>query len=355
MKLWTISIKYCTSSNMKDFLTDSRRQELRGQHRKERDGRVRDRIKAILLADKGWSYVRIAEALMLDEETISRHIQEYLDHDKLKPENGGSSSKLNEKQTLELVAHLETETYMKVSDIRNYIQLTYDISYTAPGVTSWLKVNGFSYKKPAATPAKADSVKQEEFIAEYKKLIQSTPKNEPILFGDGVHPTMATKVTYGWIRTGTRKPIATTASRTRMNVMGSLDLNQMALYTTSHDTIDSKAMEEHFQHLRCMYPNAPKIHLILDQGSYNTSKVTQNAAAIHNIILHYLPPYSPNLNPIERCWKIMNEYVRNNRFFSSAKEFREKITNFFNKTWPSIAMDLTSRVNDNFQRLKSIT
>ena len=37
-----------------------------------------------------------------------------------------------------------------------------------------------------------------------------------ILFGDGVHPTMATKITYGWIRTGTRKPIATTSSRTRL-------------------------------------------------------------------------------------------------------------------------------------------
>jgi len=34
-----------------------------------------------------------------------------------------------------------------------------------------------------------------------------------------------------------------------------------------------------------------------------------------NIKLHFLPPYSPNLNPIERLWKVMNEKVRNNRFF----------------------------------------
>jgi transposase len=34
-----------------------------------------------------------------------------------------------------------------------------------------------------------------------------------------------------------------------------------------------------------------------------------------NIKLHFLPPYSPNLNPIKRLWKVMNEKVRNNRLF----------------------------------------
>lgn len=44
----------------------------------------------------------------------------------------------------------------------------------------------------------------------------------------------------------------------------------------------------------------PKIQLILDQESYNTSKETLKAAKKYGIILHYLPPYSPNLNSIEQ-------------------------------------------------------
>ncbi|MCK5819333.1 MAG: transposase, partial [Psychromonas sp.] len=48
-----------------------------------------------------------------------------------------------------------------------------------------------------------------------------------------------------------------------------------------------------------------------------------------NIILHYLPPYSLNLNPIERLWKVMNEYARNNKYFSTAKEFWRSIDEFF--------------------------
>ena len=66
----------------------------------------------------------------------------------------------------------------------------------------WLQKNKFSYKKPAGVPLKADPEKQAAFIQYYNTLMTTTPKDEPMLFGDSVHPTMATKVTYGWIRRG---------------------------------------------------------------------------------------------------------------------------------------------------------
>jgi hypothetical protein len=47
----------------------------------------------------------------------------------------------------------------------------------------------------------------------------------------------------------------------------------------------------------------------------------------------------------------MNEYARNNRYFSNAKEFRQHIRHFFNVTLPDIADTLNSRINDNFQVL----
>jgi len=65
--------------------------------------------------------------------------------------------------------------------------------------------------------------------------------------------------------------------------------------------------------------------------------------------LHYLPPYSPNLNPIERLWKVMNEHARNNTYFATAKEFRQSIDNFDDDTLPEIGSALTSKINDNFQ------
>lgn len=105
----------------------------------------------------------------------------------------------------------------------------------------------------------------------------------------------------------------------------------MEVTIASHETINSKAMEKHFAALRKKYPKAPRIPQILDREPYNISVETKEAAEKYGIVLHHLPPYSSNLNPIERLWEVMNEYVRNNRVFKNAGEFKQAIDEFFGK------------------------
>ncbi|MBY0500492.1 MAG: transposase [Alphaproteobacteria bacterium] len=84
-----------------------------------------------------------------------------------------------------------------------------------------------------------------------------------------------------------------------MNLMGALNLESMQVIIGSYKTIDSKTMVEYFNPLKAASPKVPKIHPILDQGPYNISAVTGEAVKKRGIHLHYLHPYSPNLNPIE--------------------------------------------------------
>ena len=340
---------------MQITLTTAQKENLEAQHKKERDGRVRDRIKAVLLCNEGWSQIQIAQALRICPETVHDHLNDFAEKQKLKPENGGSESLLNEQQTAVIIQHLEQQTYTKVSVICSYIYESTAVKFTVSGMTKWLHRQGFSYKMPKGTPAKADLQKQAAFIEYYENLLNTIADNEPVEFGDGVHPTMATKITYGWIKKGTDKLIQTTGSKTRMNLFGSISLETMKVTIAPYDSINSSAIAKHFQSLRLNYPKAPRIHLILDQGSYNTSKETKESAKKYNIVLHYLPPYSPNLNSIERLWKVMNEYSRNNRYFQNAAEFRKAITDFFEITWDKIAASMTDRINDNFQVLKQVS
>jgi len=339
---------------MKIALTIVEKEALELQHSKERDRRVADRIKAVLLNAEGWTQKQIAQALRIRYETVQNHLNDYKNTKKLKPENGGSQSHLNPFQISELISHLETNTYIKAGHICNYIEQRFGVKFTVSGITKWLEKNRFSYKKPKGTPAKADPEKQAEFIRHYEDLLNNLPEDEPIEFADAVHPTMATKITYAWIRKGQDKLIATTASRTRINLLGSINLETMEVTIAAHETIDSKAMEKHFAALRKKYPKAPKIHQILDRGPYNISKDTKTAAEKYGIVLHHLPTYSPNLNPIERLWKVMNEFVRNNRVFKSAAEFRKVINEFFAK-WPEISHSMIDRINDNFQILNKVS
>jgi len=103
------------------FLSDAERAQLRTQHKRERDKRICDRIKAVLLNDKGWSNAAIAEALLLSEDAIHEHITEYKESKKLKPENGGSVEKLSMEQSEQLKQHLQRHTYLYVKDIIAYV------------------------------------------------------------------------------------------------------------------------------------------------------------------------------------------------------------------------------------------
>ena len=335
-------------------LTKEQKEELELQHCYEGDGRVRDRIKAVLLKSEGWKNKNIAQALRIHEETVRQHLSEWLTDEKLKPENGGSWSKLKDDQTQKLEIHLEENTYTRVIEICAYVEKIFGISYTVSGMTKWLKQHDFSYKHPKAVPAKADLEKQEAFIEAYLKLVTETPANEPILFADSAHPTMATKIVCGWIRKGKDKPIAQIASRTRVNIMGAVELSTMNIVSAHPEFVNGETTVNFLKQLKSAYPTAPKIHFILDQSSYHRSQLVRDFAEKESILLHYLPPYSPNLNPIERLWKVMNEEVRNNRVFKSAKEFRDSISTFFSATLPKISHTLRGRINDNFQTIKPV-
>lgn len=335
-------------------LNNEQKEYLELRHRYEGDKRVADRIKAVLLKNEGWKNKAIAQALRIHEETVRNYITDWTLDEKLKPENGGSYSKLNDTQSQALESHLEEMTYTRVIDICIYIEQTYGVRYTVSGLTKWLHQHRFSYKQPKSVPAKAELAKQEEFIEKYIKLVADTPANEPILFMDSAHPTMATKVACGWIRKGLDKPIAQTASRTRVNVMGAIELASMNIVSCRPEYVNAETTVAFFDQIKATYPFAPSIHMILDQSGYHRSLFVRDEASKRNIILHYLPPYSPNLNPIERLWKVMNEEVRNNVFFSSAKQFRDSISAFFETKVPKIALSLRGRINDNFQTINPV-
>ncbi|MEZ8140364.1 IS630 family transposase [Enterovibrio sp. FF113] len=338
---------------MKMTLTKNQKQVLESQHDTTRDGRVRDRIKAVLLASEGWSTAMISQALRIHETTVLRHLKDYEQSEKLKPENGGSNSHLSTADTMGLIEHLSEFTYHHTFQVVAYVDGQFGVKYTVAGMNKWLHHNGFSYKMPKGVPHKFDEAKQQDFIHHYDALKSGCGKGESILFIDAVHPTQATKITYGWIRTGQDKMLETTGSRSRLNIIGALNLNDISgTIVSEYDTINSESIIRFFCKLRERYPLAHKLHIILDGAGYHRSDIVRDAAFVLNIELHYLPPYSPNLNPIERLWKVMNEHSRNNVYFKSKRDFQEAIEQFVTVTLPEIAGSLTSRINDHFQMLK---
>ena len=77
-------------------LTELEKSNLKNAHKQERDRRICDRIKAVLMYDDGYSTEEIGRVLLLSNEGIRKHLKDYYSKDKLKPENGGSYSRLTQ-------------------------------------------------------------------------------------------------------------------------------------------------------------------------------------------------------------------------------------------------------------------
>lgn len=342
---------------MKGFLDNTEREFLLEEHKKERDKRICDRIKAVLLYDKGWSYQKIAEALLISHEGVRQHVMDYEAEKKLSPKNGGSLSKMNKAQNNFLVEHLREKTYLSAKDIVAFVWEEFEVKYSVSGMTQWLQNNGFSYKKPAVVPGKANRESQENFVDEYNELKQSLPDDETIAFIDGVHPTHNVKPAYGWIEKGERKEIQTNTGRQRVNLSGLIDIFSKKVIFREDKTLEADSTIAFFKQIEEAYPEKRVIHIYCDNARYYRNKKVQLYLETSKISLKFLPPYSPNLNPIERLWKFMNEQVINNKYYEKFTDFKGSIFNFLETLSDppkNIYTVLKKRITDNFQMLKPL-
>src|ERR1039458_8429552 len=336
------------------LLSPEVRERLLKQHKQERDGRIKDRIKAVILRDDDWSLEAIAEALLISHEGVRQHLLDYDGSGKLAPENGGSSGLLNEAQVAGLLRQLDERLYVKVSDIAAYVHVTFGIRYSVRGMTDWLKRHDFTFHQPCGIPAKADAESQKAFVEEYENIKKNLDDEDQLVFMDGVHPSHAVRFMRGWIRKGVRKEIPTNASQKRLNILGALNLETMTLHRQEYLTLNADSVIAFLTFLLAAMPRGI-LHVILDRGRYQHCTAVWVFAALNpRLRLHYLPPYSPNINAIEPAWKIMHEYTTNNAYHPTFKDFTEAIRHFFDVTFPKNDLAWTDQLTDNFRILGSL-
>lgn len=333
-------------------LTQEERTELERKMKKTGDAGDWKRIFVILSYDDGLSIEELAKLTRLSPWTVEEYLKKYSSKNKTENDpRGGSSSKLTESEAQELEQHLSSTTYLKVKSIVAYVSKTFGKQYSRTGMTEWLVKHGFTFKKPEKVPGKLDPAKQERFIEEYGKLKGALGPCDELYFLDAVHPEYQSQAMCGWIKKGECKTLQTTGKQKRLHFVGALNLKEMKVMVREYETIDADAMIRFFKDLE---PTGSKgeIHIILDNAAaHKNHKLTEYLKG-SRIRLHYLPPYSPNLNPIERLWKVFRETTLYNRYFDTCWDFFAAVRGFFADKVHNIRRRLKQRINDNFQTIK---
>jgi transposase len=144
-----------------------------------------------------------------------------------------------------------------------------------------------------------------------------------------------------------RRWVKNASGRQRYNVLGALNSATKKMETVCNDTyITSVQVVELLEKLHLSFVRP--IHIVLDNASYQTCKYVKENAARLNITLHYLPSYSPNLNLIERVWKLVKSKVLNSAYFETFDMFCKNISSCVDGLHIRNAEDMASLITPNF-------
>jgi transposase len=320
---------------MKDYtLSKEKIAELEKFHRSLRDKRQADRIKAVIALSKGWSAAQVAEILLFDENTSRHYFERYQQGGVpalLDDSYSGAEPKLDVHQMSELEGYLEEYILPDAKSVIAHIDKQYGVHYSVSGVTDLLHRLGFSYKKPTHVPGKQDPAQQQAFLEEYTHLKASKSENDPIYFADATHPQHNSIPSYGWIKKGQEKELKANCGRQRLNINGAINIETLEPTTGFYDTINADSTIDLFSKIEAKHPDAKVIYIIVDNARYYRSCLLKEYTEGTKIKLIFLPPYSPNLNLIERYWKFFKKKVLNNRYYETFDEFKLACQRFFQK------------------------
>ena len=262
----------------------------------------------------------------------------------------GRQPSLSKEQLLQLEEQLNTYLYLTIAEIKSYVFHEFGVEYKKEGMRDLLKRMGFRYKKTRTVPSKSNTEKQEEWVSKFKEEMTQLTDNEEVYFSDGVHPMHNTRPEYGWIKIGQDYEIPANSGRQRVNINGAVNIqNPEQVFTVEADKISYEANIALFQKILEARPGK-RIIIYADNARYNHSLILKDWITQQNgrIELGYLPPYSPNLNPIERLWKFMKKEVINSYYYETYAQFKTAILAFFENI-KSYSISLKTLITPKFQ------
>lgn len=321
---------------MKIELTADEVNQLKILHKSQTIKRYADRIKIILLLNLGYGHEKISDILLLDEDTIgkwkscflSRAVKEDLSS-WFKDNYIGYRGKLSCISISHLRGYLNHFNVGSIARIKSYLWQSESIKFSSSGIQKLFKRIDISYQVIKKMPGKADVEKEAVFIEKMTEIVSKCGKNETVMFMDSVHPQHNTVSTRLWAEKGKQRWIQSNTGREGININGIYNPFQQKFFTCQAVTINAEVTKKLLQKVIEENPEFDKIYIVFDNARYNKCKEIYAFLANQNKIqMLYLPPYSPNLNLIERVWKFMHQKVIHLKYYDTFAKFRKSITIF---------------------------
>lgn len=317
------------------------------------DERAKRKLMAIRMRDLGVPHGMVAKTLNISDDTVTNYLKLF--------------------QTEGVDGLLDNRYYRPTSQVEDYIEKIKESLIDEPVATAneasariekisgirlsetqtrrIMKRLGLRHRKVAGAPGKADPQLQLDFLAEelLPRLEEAKKGHRRVFFVDAAHFVMGAFLGMVWCVS--RIFIRTPSGRQRYNVLGAVETRDHDLVTIrTTASINAMVICQLLMKIDAKYPDEP-ITLVMDNARYQYNNEVKDLAAALDIELLYLPPYSPNLNLIERLWKLVKSKCLRNRYYEDFGKFKGAIDDFIVGLNGPNREALKSLITEKFQTL----
>jgi transposase len=296
---------------------------------------VRLRVHIVLLLSQGCAWSLIATVLFCSSATIARWKERF--------ECGGVDALLEERRgrtaTLLvgfgwlLVNWVRTLTPREFGYCRSrwccatlalVLFDTQRVKVSAETVRRCLHRENLVWRRPRPVLGPGDAQRQWK-LRKIRELLRDLPVDEAAVFQDEVDLNLNPDIGCMWMRRGEQAQVITPGNNVKRYLSGSMSWRTGELVVTQGTRRNAELFVAHLEDLRRRFRYCRRIHVICDNARFHTiegSRVVRQYMAEHGdrIVLHYLPAYSPQDNPIERVWWQLHEQITRNHQCQSIEE-----------------------------------
>lgn len=165
------------------------------------------------------------------------------------------------------------------------------------------------------------------------RLVATLPRNEVAVYEDEVDVHLNPKIGLDWMGLGQQKDVMTPGQNEKRYLAGALDVRTGEVHWVEAVKKDAWLFLDLLKRLTVVYAKARLIHVILDNYKIHSSNIIAIALAhfARRVRLHFLPPYCPDYNRIERLWQDLHAHVTRNHQCGSMTELMREVRYYLHK------------------------
>lgn len=312
------------------------RKALLDLYRRDPDPAVRLRAHILLLLAQGYPWAGIAAVLFTSTSTIARWQSRY--------QQGGVSAVFGRRpgrrrpfwtgfwiqvvvgwvteQTPQAFGWLRSRWTCAV--VASVFLEVFGIAVSRETVRRWLHEAELVWRRPRPTLRPQDPRRQAK-LRVLRHLLAHLPADETAVFEDEVDLNTNPKIGNMWMPRAEQATVPTPGTNQKRYLAGSVSWRTGTLVITEGGKRNGELFVRHLEDLRCRLRCYRVIHVICDNARFHVASRCHKVQAYlerwgHRIVLHYLPSYAPQTNPIERLWWHLHEEVSRNHSCRSLEE-----------------------------------